>query len=740
MRKLMFFTLGFGAGCAFFAYLLPKQYLPWVIAGCTVLFAFLMVIPGEKKLCRIAALLCLGCALSALWFLLFYGVYLNGAVAADGEILTTRLHVTDYSYGTNYGSTVECDVVLEGKTYHGKAYLKDALELTPGMDIVGDFRFRVTTPDGEQAATYHQGRGTFLLLYQKGEIVVSEGTQSWKDTVAVLRQNLKTILESAFAEDVSPFAKALLLGDTQDLGYAVDTDFKVSGIRHVVAVSGLHVSILFALLSALTLKNRHLTALVGFPVLFLFAALAGFTPSVTRSCLMLALTLLGLLLEKNYDGPTALSFAVLVMLCMNPLTITDVGFQLSVGSVAGIYTFADSISGWITGLFGEVKGKKAKLIKWLAASVSITLSAMVFTTPLCALYFGMVSLVGILTNLLTLWTISFVFYGILAVCLLGFFWMGGATAVAWMIAWPVRYVLAVAEFVANIPLAAVYTKSEYIVWWLAFLYVLLGIFWISRNKKPVVLLCLGTLSLGFALLASWYRPMTDEIRLTVLDVGQGQSLILQSQGRTFLVDCGGDSDSGSADAAAAALLSQGIAKLDGVIVTHGDRDHAGGIANLLTRVDTDLLILPQDGAHLADCTDGQVIYPDRDIKLSFDSGSITVYPPKYSGTGNENSLCVLFAGPKCDILITGDRNGFGERSLMRNAAIPDVNVLIAGHHGSKNATCQELLDAVRPEIVCISASADNPYGHPSQEVLQRLQDFGCTVYRTDLNGEIRIRR
>ena len=740
MRKLMFFTLGFGAGCALFAYFLPKQYLPWIVVGCAVGFVFLMAMPGEKKLHRIASLVCLGFGVSALWFFSFYGVYLNGAVAADGETLTTRIHVTDYSYETNYGGAVACDVVLKGKTYHAKAYLKDTMELTPGMEIAGDFRFRVTTPDGQQTATYHQGRGTFLLLYQKGEIEVSQGTQSWKDAVAVLRRNLKNLLETAFAEDVSPFAKALLLGYTRSLGYAVDTDFKVSGIRHVVAVSGLHVSILFALLSALTMKNRYLTALVGFPVLFLFSALAGFTPSVTRSCLMLALTLLGLLLEKTYDGPTALSFAVLTMLCMNPLTITDVGFQLSVGSVAGIYAFASPISGWINGLFGEVKGRKAKLVKWLAASASVTLGAMAFTVPLCALYFGLVSLVSVLTNLLTLWVIGFIFYGILAVCLLGSFWMGGAKAVAWIIAWPVRYVLAVARFLADIPLAAVYTKSEFIVYWLVLLYVLLGLFWISRNKKPVVLLCFGALSLCFALLASWVRPMTDEIRMTVLDVGQGQSLILQSQGRTFLVDCGGDSDSGSADTAAAALLSQGIAKLDAVIVTHADRDHAGGIANLLTRVDTALLILPQDGAYLEDTTDGQVIYPDRDITLSFSGGSITVYPPKYSGTDNENSLCVLFAGSKCDILITGDRNGFGERSLMRNAAISDVDVLIAGHHGSKNATCQELLEAVRPEIVCISASADNPYGHPSQEVLQRLQDFGCMVYRTDLNGEILIRR
>ena len=142
--------------------------------------------------------------------------------------------MTDYSYETNYGGAVACDVVLNGKTYHAKAYLKDTLALTPGMEIAGDFRFRVTTPDGQQTATYHQGRGTFLLLYQKGEIEVSQGTQSWKDAVAVLRRNLKNLLETAFAEDVSPFAKALLLGDTRSLGYAVDTDFKGSGSRQVV--------------------------------------------------------------------------------------------------------------------------------------------------------------------------------------------------------------------------------------------------------------------------------------------------------------------------------------------------------------------------------------------------------------------------------------------------------------------------------------------------------------------------
>ena len=104
------------------------------------------------------------------------------------------------------------------------------------------------------------------------------------------------------------------------------------------------------------------------------------------------------------------------------------------------------------------------------------------------------------------------------------------------------------------------------------------------------------------------------------------------------------------------------------------------------------------------------------------------------------SLCVLFDTEKCDILITGDRNAFGERSLLRHGDIPDVDILIAGHHGSRYSNCEELLAAAKPEIVCVSVGAENPYGHPDAEVLERFANFCCTVYRTDQHGNIVIRR
>ena len=131
---------------------------------------------------------------------------------------------------------------------------------------------------------------------------------------------------------------------------------------------------------------------------------------------------------------------------------------------------------------------------------------------------------------------------------------------------------------------------------------------------------------------------------------------------------------------------------------------------------------------------------DSVSSLTLTTGTMTFLPSDIGKTSNENSVCVLFESKECVILITGDRSRSGEKELLRNYILPDVDVLIAGHHGSKNATSQELLQAVRPETVIVSVGANNRYGHPARETLDRLAEFGCKVYRTDLEGSVLIRR
>lgn len=737
MRKLMWFTIGFALSCGLCAYALPAESLKTGILVSFGATCVLGIVGNRFTFYRRPALILLGCTLGVCWYGFFQQEYLSIPASMDGKTETVTIRTTDFSRETDYGFSVEGRLTLDGKNYPVRVYLDDGEALLPGALITGPFRFRVTAPV-ETPVSYLSGESVFLVARQEDEIAVTTDPEtSWQDRIACLRQWLKDALKACFPEEAFSFAQALLLGDTSEIDYETDTDFKVSGIRHVIAVSGLHVSILVALLSAVTFRKRFLTVPVGLAVLFAFACLAGFSPSVSRACLMSGLMLLGLLFNREYDGATALSFAVLTMLLGNPLVIGSVSFQLSVASVGGIFLLDPRLRPWLTELLPDPVGVKWKqrLVRWFSTSVSVSLSAMFFTTPLCAYYFGMVSLVGVMTNLLALWVVSGIFYGIMLVCLVYGLWMPGAVVLGKIVAWPIRYVLGVAHIMAEIPLAAVYTESIYIVFWLIFVYILLIVFFFSRYKKVKQLLCCGVLGLCVALLASWAEPADTAV--AVLDVGQGQCIVLQSAGKTWMVDCGGDLDSETADLAAAYLLSRGITRLDGLILTHLDRDHAGAAEYLMARIDTELLILP---AEYSTIRAENTVYASQNLCMNFGNTDISIFAPTFPGTGNEKSLCVLFDTEKCDILITGDRDGFGERRLLRNAKIPDVDVLIAGHHGSKNSTCEELLHAVSPEIVCISAGKNNPFGHPAPELLRRLAEFGCAVYRTDLHGTVTIRR
>lgn len=735
MRKLMWFTVGFGAACAFCAYFWMETYLDMAIFAGILGIAF-GILTRKVRNFRIPAAILLGVAAGFAMFHIYNNVTLSDARELDGKAQRVTIIVRDYSWETNYGTAVDGSLELEDRRYPVRVYLDDQVAFSPGNRIKGEFEFEMTAGVGLEEVLYHRGQGTYLYAYQEGNIAVERcWSTPWRDLPAVWRENLKQTIDRCFPEDAAPFAKALLLGDRTDIDYETNTDFKVSGISHVIAVSGLHVSILFGLVYLFSGKRRFLTTIIGVPMVLLFAAVAGFTPSITRAAIMQCLMMVAMLCQREYDGPTALSFSALVMLIFDPLMICSVSFQLSFACMAGIFCFAEPLQNWL--LDEKRLGKwDSGPVRGLAASLSVSLSSCVLTTPLCAVYFGTVSLIGPVTNLLTLWVITFIFYGVMLVCLLESSFLAG------IVAWPIRYVLGCSSLLAEFPLAAVYTKSLYIIAWLVFVYLLLALYLSRKDKPTAVFGSLAVLSLCLALGLSWAEPWTDDYRMTVLDVGQGQAILLQSEGRTFLVDCGGDYEEDAADVTAETLLSQGISRLDGVILTHYDLDHAGGLPYLLTRIETDLILLPHSldahgmGEQLEKLAPGAVFRVMEDQELTFGQVNMTLFAPESYNSGNESSMCILFRAGKCDILITGDRGEAGERLLMKTHDLPDVDVLVAGHHGSKNSTTAALLDTVRPEYVFISVGEGNRYGHPAEETLERLYESGCIIYRTDENGTI----
>ncbi len=741
MRKLMWFGLGFTGACALGAYCYAPLF--WGVAVLFALFAALfLVLKHWWKHLRIAGVLFLGAAVGLAWFMGFDGIFLSTARAYDGESRWISIRATDYSYATDHGSAVDGRVILEGKTYNVRAYLNKNYKLEPGDRVRGQFRFRVTTGSDSSEPTYHPGNGVYLLAYQDGNCAPQRYWHSeLRDFPAIWRNALLKLIGRTFPEDTEGFAKALLLGDRSDLDYATNTDFKVSGISHIIAVSGMHVSLLFSLVYLLMGKRRVLTAAVGIPALFLFAAMAGFTPSIIRACVMQAVFILAMLFDREYDPMTSLSVAAITMLAVNPLVITSVSFQLSAGCMAGIFLFGEPIRKWILDerRLGRWKGR---LVNWFASSTAVTLGATVFVTPLTAFHFGSVSLIGVLTNLLTLWVITYIFYGIILVCILGCFSTAAGGAVALAVAWPIRYVLSAAEVMAEVPMASLYTKSVYVVAWLILTYLLLAVYLVSRQKPALLFSTMIIGGLIAAVIFSWAEPMMSNCRMTMLDVGQGQAILLQSQGKTFLVDCGGDDSEDAADITAETLLSQGIRKLDGIILTHYDKDHAGGLEYLLQRVATDALYLPyaedENGvrARLTSLSEGKEFIIREDTLLRYGDVSITIFAPVSYDLGNESSMCILFQAGNCDILITGDRGVATERTLLLQQDLPELEVLVAGHHGSKHSTSKELLEATKPEYVFISAGRNNRYGHPAPELLRRLEEYMCMVFRTDENGTI----
>lgn len=715
MRKLVWFTLGFAAG------MLGLTTVLWgvgiwpglAIAAAGVLMG---VCSRRSQWLGIPAAVLIGAAAAWGWVGLVQAWFYTPLRALDGQTGTAEILALDYGEETDYGQRVKGRIYIVGKGYTLTAYLKEGVQAEPGNVLKGQFQFRLTLPGGEKESSYDASSGIFLRATAKSETIVEPGQAgSLRFIPQRLAKRMKDILRFCLPGDVFPFAQSLLLGDSGELDYGTKTALTVSGIRHIIAVSGLHVGVLWLLIRRLTGNRPFLAALVGIPSVALFAALAGFTPSVCRAGLMAGLLMLAACFGREYDPLTELALAALVLLEINPFTILSAGFQLSVLSVLGILLFQKKIQ----------RKLETVLNPRLAGPIAVTLSAMSLSTPLAAYYFGVVSLVGVVTNLLVLPLVTVIFYGVGAVCALGGVSLTVGRLLGWVLAWPIRLVLAIAKGFSRVPLAALYPCGVFHALALAGSYVLLMAYVLFQKGKLRYYVCASVCLTAVCVFLAGWLPRQEDFRFTVLDVGQGQSLVLQSRGETMVIDCGGWSGESAADKAAEYLLSQNIYKVEALALTHYDEDHAGGAEYLLGRVKAKEMLLPEG---------------KEDRSIPFGVGTLRLFPYTGGNLGQENSMAILFESENCVILVTGDLDLAGERRLVREGKIPRADILVVGHHGSKNATSAELLEAARPKVAVVSVGAGNPFGHPTQETLDRLEAAGAKVYRTDQSGTIVIRR
>lgn len=746
MRKLAVLTASFAVGIFLAQYLLPSDWMLPVAVGCFTAGGMGLVLRGRGYKRIFLAGMGLALAIGYNWL---YAAWVQGPMEAlagterGGVVMT----VCDYAVSTNFGA--KATVKLEGLPFGKAVFYGDSslLELEPGQTVVSDVRFQSAARIRDDDVTSFTSKGIFLLAYGTGEATYGDGTKGslrWLPDRSC--RVIQTQITELFDSETAGFLTAILTGDKSGLSEGAAVDLSEAGIYHLMAVSGMHCAFLLMPIRMIAGKHRRRTlAAIAIPLLAFYALLTGASPSVVRASVMLVFPLLAPLFQRDSDSPTALSVALALILAANPFAAKSISLQLSFGAVAGLLWLTPKLQRALLG--GKPRGR---VVRFVVTSVSATMGALVFTVPLSAYYFGTLVLVSPLSNLLCLWIAGFVFVFGFGAVLVSLFCPPIAGIIGMVARLGVEYVLAAAHLVTSIPYHALYFNNPYLKIWLAFGYLLFAVVYWSRVKRrrPYILAgVLAAVTLVGTVRLGQLRYAGNLLDILALDVGQGASTLLASDGVSALIDCGSANSWYSPGGEAAdQLYTMGCRKLDYLILTHYDTDHVNGVAELLARIPVEHLLVPdvQDDTNqrhtvlaAAEASGTCVAFVEDVSVLPLGAASLTVFPPVGVGEDNEQGLSILCTAGDYDVLVTGDMEQSTERMLLDLYDLPDIETLMVGHHGSKYATSQELLDALKPETAIISVGS-NSYGHPTEEVLLRLEEAGAAVYRTDEDGTVHI--
>ncbi len=752
MRVLATIGFSFSAG-VFLAALLPWNGWQLYAAGGVLLLALAWLFAARKqKYFRRGLLILLPLAVSLAYFAGYDHLVRQPIEDRCGAASDFAATVCDWPQATERGAKIT--VELEG--YHrARAVLYGEAELLaarPGDTVTGTAQWQSAAHFDSDDVTHFNARGVYALLYGREDVRLSAGDGDalrWLPQRAgkAFREKVAAIWDDA---RVSGFLTAELTGDKSAMDDGDYLAMQETGLAHLFAVSGLHCAFLVTLLALLISRRQRLLCAVTIPLLLFYMVMVGMSPSVVRACIMQIFLLIAPLFRRGSDPLTSLAAALLVILLCNPFAAASVSLQLSFSATLGMVLLSPRLYKLLTGWY---KGKCRPLrtaLCFVAANLSATLSAVVFTAPLTAWYFRIFVLVAPLSSLLAVPAAGWSFMAAFVTVLLGFVWLPLASLLGW-ISWAlVRYILWIANGMMSWRYHAVYFTNPYLIYWLLFLYAaFIGCAATPDGKRKYLLAsALSVLTLTAAIWVNRQDYQYGVLTALTLDVGQGESVILTSGGETALVDCGSsNSYKDPGGLAADTLHSMGVRELSAVVVTHYHADHTNGLYEVLRRIPVQTVYLPdiedeygvrERLVSLAEEKGAQVTYVTKETADTLGDTVLTIYPPVQSGGDlNELGLTALASAGDFDLLITGDMSGSTEKKLVETYALPDIEVLVVSHHGSRYSSNIRFLKAVMPEAAVISVG-DNNYGHPSEETLQRLLAVGADIWRTDQQGTIRI--
>ena len=601
---------------------------------------------------------------------------------------------------------------------------------------------KADNPGQFDAELYYQSQ-RILYTFQTETVLYTKGGGGFREQITRLREYLGVRMMSFYGERDGGILKAVLLGDKSSLREEDELLYQKNGISHLLAISGLHISMIGIGFYRLLRKCGLVFWEAGIPsgfLLLLYGMMTGFGISTIRAISMFLVMILGDILGKVYDMASAMALAAMIILVRNPLQARLAGFLLSFGAVLGIC--------FVYPILQSVFETKKKYFQTLLFSISIFL----VTYPLTIHFFYEYPLYSMLLNfvVIPLMPLVMLFGGVgtLAGCM--------APLLGKMIGLPMRLVLSLYEllgtWVVKLPAAVVRLGREEL-WQLVVYYVLLVIclllLWYKRKKV------FGGLLFTAVLLVS--LRFRGALEFTMLDVGQGDGLFLRLPGgTTCLIDGGSTSVKHVGKYRILPYLKyEGVSKLDYVIFTHLDEDHVNGMRELLEMSES-LDCITIENIFFPAISSPDEIYEEM-WRLGEESGAkvyeigeggkfcgegwelVCLSPIKESESGDKNnsSTVLQLNYGAFRMLLTGDMGFEGEEKLLNAGVLEEVDVWKVSHHGSKYSGSEEFLGTILPKVSLISVGK-NYYGHPSGEILERISRVGSLVWTTLDSGAIMV--
>ena len=750
MRKLTWAAIGFAAAALLAEYALPVSELPY-FAAALAFFGFLLL-PVRRWKKRFRAVICLlSAAVGLLAWGLHYQRHAAPCEALAGQKVTVSAVVADYPRQRDGYYSLDV-TILEGAPREKAVlyrYGEGLPQLMPGDVIEAEIRVASVRSFGEEQSHYFTANGQYLRGYMQSDpLFEGRAEHAWRFFPRVLARGVQDLCGEIFSEDTAPFLMALLTGYTDPLqaDQAQYAQMRAAGVLHVVAVSGMHLLVLVQLVEMILGRSRR-TSLLCFPVMLVFVLMAGCRASVVRAAVMQAVLLLAPLVEREHDGITGVSAAGLAILLHNPMAIGGVGFQLSFACVLGMELLLPKLRGWM----GRKFPMRNRAVRAVGNGVAGSLSAVAFSMPIAAGYFGTIPLLSIPANLLTLGAVEVCFGAGYLLCAVGLVFPGAAALGGWVLDWVARWCLWVFKIIGSLPFACLYTEQRLAVWWLAGVYALWIVWYLLRRSgkryslwTPAGLCAVG---LGLVVLCGSAGFRRGNSELTVLDVGQGQCVLLADETAAVVVDCGGSGLNNAGDTAANYLLASGKSRVDLLVLTHLHDDHTNGVETLLGRIPVETILLPasaDDGddtleeiLSAAEKAGTDVIRLSQPCEADVGGLRLSLFLPQAGTDENERGIVVSAELDGQTALIMGDAGKDAELILLSAGVLPDADILVVGHHGSKTGSGAMFLRAVQAETAIVSVG-DNSYGLPAEETLEMLAAYSDLVRRTDEEGTITI--